>query len=271
MHSTGALGPLPTPADLSFAPQQPQRFFGYEPPRCALHKTESSSAARLRVTAGGEHRKCRAAVARLPLSVTMVKQRSYLCENTSKWSSDPVCDSRAPSAPQRRAPRPAHPPRPYPRDERGELPAPPTPSFDHAAHDLTPRMRPASRLKRESKKAPDIGGLLAVVAMNFCSGPPMQFLSRVDTPWLPAAHARLQVAIASQKPPSLIPKGGTLRTQTHEIVRIPAIRPEPEVVWRVPQAGRIRRFRARQRDCCVRGKHRGNGTGLRGLHRAHPI
>jgi hypothetical protein len=35
-------------------------------------------------------------------------------------------------------------------------------------------------LKCESKKAPDIGGLLAVVAMDFFSGPPMQFLSGVD-------------------------------------------------------------------------------------------
>jgi hypothetical protein len=35
-------------------------------------------------------------------------------------------------------------------------------------------------LKRESKKAPDIGGLLAVVLMDFCPGQPMQFPSGVD-------------------------------------------------------------------------------------------
>jgi hypothetical protein len=48
-------------------------------------------------------------------------------------------------------------------------------------------------LKCESKKAPDIGGLLAVVAMDFFSGPPMQFLSGVDNihPFSGSASASL--------------------------------------------------------------------------------
>ena len=37
-------------------------------------------------------------------------------------------------------------------------------------------------MKRESNKAPDIGGLVAIGVMDFCSGPPMQFLSGVDNP-----------------------------------------------------------------------------------------
>jgi hypothetical protein len=52
-------------------------------------------------------------------------------------------------------------------------------------------------LKCESKKAPDIGGLLAVLVMDFRYGPPMQFLSGVD---------KSPLASASQLPNSALAK-----------------------------------------------------------------
>ena len=69
--------------------------------------------------------------------------------------------------PDRRPARPAHPPRPHPRDERRQLPsrplqAPITPASSRRYTRSSP-----TRLKCESKKAPDIGGLLACRADGF--------------------------------------------------------------------------------------------------------
>ena len=84
-------------------------------------------------------------------------------------------------AAHRRAARPADPPRPHPRDERRQLPARPVQAPLTPASSRPDPGRPPSGMNCESKKAPDIGGLLACVVMHFYSGQPMQFRSGVDT------------------------------------------------------------------------------------------
>src|SRR5437763_9301117 len=83
-------------------------------------------------------------------------------------------------APDRRPARPAHPPRPHPRDERRQLPsrplqAPLTPASSRRYTRSTP-----SGLTAKARRPPISGAFLLAMPMDFCSGPPMQFLSGVD-------------------------------------------------------------------------------------------
>ena len=84
-------------------------------------------------------------------------------------------------AADRRAARPADPPRPHPRDERRQLPARPLQTTAATVQDRYSNRRCLAKLTRKRMKAPARRGLHAFTLMHYRSGSMMQNHSGVDT------------------------------------------------------------------------------------------